>query len=400
MKWRSRTLLVGLMLATVAPPVLFAQLPANWRERMALAEISKDPTDEELLALRTDRIDRALQSPESLWEFVTRPEPFYLERRAAARQSVLPPEWLPKIWAAIDEVRRQSNAFGIAVHPMSAAGRISWRRPEPGRILGHLWTPPAQLIEYPLTPEERERAPWPWQVGSALNDLKAPFFPGTAGAPRRASAREYLGVVLTMPCSTDDEALLFIEALTQFGGSFSPIVLGVLRNIAVNPNLPLAALHASGAYVEENQYWDEPRAYWLRYAGILAILRRSPHAAARDAAAHGVRELRVLRLDGDLYPQPVPAAAVLEMGDRAMATDTGTDVRSLYALVFSIAAAVDEPPFPVQSGPGSDPLEMTRSVRAFREWYEVHRGEFVKLAEQQKPGLAAAGRLLDRFECE
>lgn len=386
--------------ALVQPPVqaMVGQLPDNWRQRMELAQKSTEPSDEELLALRTDRIDRALQSPELLWEFVTRPEPFYLERRAAARQGALPPEWLPKIWAAIGEVQRQHSTFGIAVHPLSVAPRFPWERPAPGRILGHLWNPPIQLIDFPLTPEELERAPWPWQVAVAFGDLRAAISRGVPGAQPLAPAEAYFGAVLGMPCRTDEEAVVFIEAATQFAGRFAPIVMGALRNIALNPALPVAALRASGVYVD--QRWDDARAYWVGYAGILDILRRSPHPGAREGAARSVRDLRVFSRSGEIYPQPVPAAVILEMGDRALATETGTDVGDLYALVFHIAAAVDEPPFPVQSGPSSDALEVTRSLRAFREWYAVHRGDFVKLAEQQKPGLAGAGRLLDRSECK
>src|SRR5439155_828973 len=70
---------------------------------------------------------KALQAPDALWAFVTSPGPMYLERRAAATQAkgLVPVAWLPKIWQAVGELRREQrlHQFGLKPHPLSS---IAW----------------------------------------------------------------------------------------------------------------------------------------------------------------------------------------------------------------------------------------------------------------------------------
>ena len=201
------TLLLG-QTATMLPVQ-----PAQASEaRRRLAMSIPDPGALDLGAVHSGRITRALRSPDALWAFVTSPEPMYLERRAAAHQAkgLMPVAWLPKVWQAVGELRREQrlDQFGLKPHPMNSMMWIPGPRsspPVPRRILGHEWTPPAEPLEYPLTVKEREAAPWPWQVLEALNDLKAGFIPSTYGPLERDKADAYLSAVLTMPCGTDDE---------------------------------------------------------------------------------------------------------------------------------------------------------------------------------------------------
>src|SRR5437867_3373029 len=202
----------------VTAALLFGQRPEERQERTRVALASPEPTVEKLMALRTERIDQALRSPELLWQFVTLPAPLYLERRAAALQGrgVIPVEWVPRLWRAIGELRReqQRHQWGLKSNPLSAR-MYSPPSSEPERqrrILGHDWSVPDQPIEYPLTPDERERAPWPWQVQVALRDLYNGLIPSTYAPLQREKAEAYLAAVIAMPCGTDDEAQSFVEA--------------------------------------------------------------------------------------------------------------------------------------------------------------------------------------------
>lgn len=196
----------------VSAGLLFGQGADGRQQRARLALASAEPRVEDLMALRTDRIDRALRSPESLWQFVTLPEPFYLERRAAAVQGrgVIRVEWLPKLWRAIGELRHevQLHHWGLKPHPLSSVmmGHASTEPERQRRILGHGWKAPNAPMDYPLTPEERERAPWPWQVEQALRDLHRGPIPSTYAPLEREKAEAYLAAVLTLPCGTDEEA--------------------------------------------------------------------------------------------------------------------------------------------------------------------------------------------------
>jgi hypothetical protein len=86
-----------------ADAILLAQDAERRARRLALVRTASEPNLEELSAVRSERLVRALESQEAPWAFVTSPEPMYLERRAAAVQGrkLVPLDWLPRIWATV-----------------------------------------------------------------------------------------------------------------------------------------------------------------------------------------------------------------------------------------------------------------------------------------------------------
>ena len=392
------------MFLAVAASLFSGQGQEERQQRMRLALASPEPRVEELMALRTARIDQALRSPERLWQFVTLPEPFYVERRAAAVQGrgSIPVEWVPRLWRAIGELRseQQRHRWGLKSHPLSAAMNLpSSIEPErQRRIFGHGWSVPDRPIEYPLTREEREQAPWPWQVQVALGDLYSGLIPNTYAPLERDKAEAYLAAVLTMPCTTDEEAQWFVEA-TQSSSHFkTPAIMAALRNIGVNPALPGAAAQVSGMYADATRLWDDPRAYWIGYAGILNILRKTPHAVAREGAAYQAVHLREAFRDGAELRRPIPAAVILDMSRRGLTPDTGSEWKRLYTYVFSVVAALDEPPFQADRGMSPESPMVSQRLGEFRQWYEAQRSALEDLARQQQRELDEAERVLAGFE--
>lgn len=383
-----------------AATVLLVQTADLRQPRMRLAEANPTPGSTELQAVRSDRVTRALRSPDDLWAFVTSPEPTYLERRAAAYQAkgLVPVAWLPKIWRAIGELRREGAAddFGLKPHPLSSIVYMPrGPRPEgPRQILGHAWTPPAQPLDYPLTPKEREGAPWPWQVQEALRDLNASLLPSTYAPLEREKADAYLAAVLTMPCATDEEATWLISAVQGSSHYKTPAIMATLRNIALNPRLPLAAVQVGTTYADATRLWDDPRSWDIGAAGLLEILRNSPHTEGRRNTAYSARSLRERFADGRTTSRPVPAAVILEMSRLALDPAAGDEWTRLYVYAFSVIEALDEKPFVVNRGMHPASPDVQRRLKDFAAWLAEHQRDLSALAAAQQPAIDAAGRLL------
>jgi len=383
-----------------AVTVLLGQIPAERLQRMRLAEANPIPGSTQLQAVRSDRITRALRSPDDLWAFVTSAEPMYLERRAAAYQAkgLVPVTWLPKIWRAIGELRREqaSSEFLLKSHPISATVYMPQgpRREGPRSILGHTWTPPAQPIDYPLTPRERERAPWPWQVQQALNDLTGGLVPSTYSPLEREKADAYLAAVLTMPCATDEEATWLISAVQSSSHHKTPAIMATLLNIALNPRLPLAAVQVGTTYADATRLWNDPRAWDLGAAGLLEILRNSPHIEGRRTAAYSAKSLRERFADGRTTSRPLPAAVLLEMSRLALDPAAGNEWTRLYVYALSVVEALDEKPFLPQRGMDPASPDVQRRLKDFAAWFAEHRRELDALAAAQHPAIDAAQRIL------
>lgn len=358
-----------------------------------------DAAPPDLRAVHSARITRALRSPDALWTFVTSPEPMYLERRAAAYQAkgLLPITWLPKVWQAVDELRREQNRFGLKPHPLNS---MMWMPgpasppPPARRILGHEWKPPAAPVEYPLTAKEREAAPWPWQVLEALNDLKAGFIPSTYGPLEREKADAYLSMVLTMPCGTDDEAKLLLEASQGTSHYKTPAIMAVWRNIALNPRFTSAAVQVSTSYADATRLWNDPRSWAIGAAGLVEIVRDTPHIQARHTAPYWVRSLREVFVDGHDRPRPLPAAAILEISRLALDDAVDDQWTRLYVYAFSVVEALDEKPFPAERNMDPQSPDVPRRLRQFGDWLAQHRRELDELAAAQKPAIDDAAALL------
>jgi hypothetical protein len=382
--------------------LLLGQAAETRDQRTRLALATPELTAEQLKAVDSARITAALQSADVLWAFVTAPEPNYLERRAAAHQAggLIPVSWLPRIWSAIGELRREErlHGFGLKPHPLSSGPSMPSAKREQGhrQIFGHSWTVPAQPLDYPLTPHEREKAPWPWQIREALRDLNAGLFPSTYAPLDRDKADAYLSAVLLIPCGTDDEAQWFVEAVQGSPHYKTPAIMAALRNIAINPRLVIAAVHAGTTYADATRLWNHPLSWALGAAGLADILRNTPHSEARQTAAYSARSLREAFAGGRTRRRPLPAAVILEMSRLALDPDSGNEWTRLYVYAFSVMEALDDPPFPADRRMAPQSPDVARRLRDFAGWLERHRRGLEELAATQKPAIDQAQTMLAR----
>jgi hypothetical protein len=375
-----------------------AQQPDSARRRLALS--STVPSVDQLRQVHSGRIDRALRSPDSVLALVTRPEAFYLERRAAAVQArgLIPMDWAPRLWRLIGELRGFDQSWAMKPHPLSAAP-FPWapRDTATRLVLGTPWTPPRAPPDYPLTPDERERAPWPWQVEQALWDLLATILPSTFQPLERDRADAYLAQVMTMPCGTSQEAQLFAEAAGASSHYKTPAVMGALRNIAVRGALAPADVRVSGSFADATRLWDDPRAWGIGAAGLLDILRRAT-GPARESGVYWIRSLRE-GFGPTVVRRPLPAAVVLAASGLALDPASGDEWKRLYVYGFSVVEALDQRPFEPERGldPGSP--RVAELLAAFGRWFAAHRAGLDSLARAQQPSLREAERVMATSKC-
>ena len=129
---------------------------------------------DQLLKMRAPGLSKALEDPESLWLFITAPGTSYLQRLAAALQGrdTFPVERIPRLMAAIGELRRESKLHYWGLEPRyQSAINMYWRelpslknvvpKQRERTVLGKRWTIPTSELPFPYTIEEKERAPWP-----------------------------------------------------------------------------------------------------------------------------------------------------------------------------------------------------------------------------------------------
>jgi hypothetical protein len=211
-------------------------------------------------------------------------------------------------------------------------------------VLGQPWTVPRTRSPFPLTWEEETAAPWPWRVRRALDEVYQALSPGSETTGERA--RRWVATCEALPCTTPDEALLFVRASRQSTHLSSLEILARWRRIAADGSCLEAAALVGNAIGDLHRLWDDERGRLACRAMAAEILRDSPHKQARDAAAYGLRNLACEPLS---WPQgkrlPVPAGALRAAIDRALDPATGDGWTRLYVYAFSVCEALPDPPF-------------------------------------------------------
>jgi hypothetical protein len=183
----------------------------------------------------------ALRSPTSAWEFITSPVTGYFNRRFAASEAgkTIPPDWIPRILDARRQLVIEQNLhhFGVQNNPNSAQGpwhgtpRYRMGNEIRRNILGHSFVVPEFWVDFPLTDQELERSPWPYQIGLALGDLYAAII-------RDGDAATVDAVALGLPCANKMDAEIVADltsGVARHQNYASPAVFGTWLNIIRNP---------------------------------------------------------------------------------------------------------------------------------------------------------------------
>ena len=195
-------------------------------------------------------IAAALESPARLLELLVSPQTPFLERMIAAHVAgpTFPMSSVRTIWSAaeaLDDASTRAGFWRVGPHPLSAAARM---QPEVVEeqvvVLGHTFATPEFEIPYPMTIDEKSRAPWPWQAQQALRLLderllgpSPPHDPAWRHAAHRARNREWLENTFQLPCGNVQEAHRVSQRARRVADTHPLSYLSLLKNLALDPSL-------------------------------------------------------------------------------------------------------------------------------------------------------------------
>jgi len=399
-------MMISLIAFFLISPFLMKGSQAGIISPLACGDNSPEEQETALLARRSPALTEALKSYESWWKFLLSPETDYSDRRAAALQGqqLFPIQNLPLLM----EIRRKLKAeqersnWGL---PMAPCVQYHWayQMPSSFELLGVVWNPPAKIDKYPTTLELKRKAPWPWQVSIALEDLfwklRRKWYPTD-----NLNSEEWLEAILKMPCETDRQAMDIVEAISPAIKADPTTTIAILRNIAFNPKFPGAAADISyslgdyarpkcnGNSFDEERYVVDPK---LVYAVVYDIFKNSPHERAREAAGRHIIGYVKMRADFDNeggcaeFTSPFPHMEKIVLIQQALK-------ERYLRYAFAVSRIVDHPPFELGDKwddlaimKQNSPQERDGYLKKFKDWSDgnsevLYRNAQAEAAEIEK----------------
>lgn len=386
-------------------------------------------------AFRVDeaRVAEALRSPEALWAFVTAPETRWADRMAAAWRAfpaekrmfpgavrtlreagldvygdapapprfLLPASFLPRLVAARRELARERavHNWGLrrVLPPGSRAGSIGQPFPYRGErrrvVLGHVWmVPDSATADEPRSFQERRFGPWPSQVEGALDLLHGGLRDG-------ARPDEYYAAVLNLPCDSAADAWSFVEETWTFASNaraVTPALVGVWRNIALNPAWPRVHGYVSHVlYSIGITRTDE--AFWMGQALMADMAERETEEDVHMLTIHLSSLDTDLRPGWDIRRPGTPDVAIWALARRVDALPRSVPpyqrreaAKDVLEVADSAAAAALPEAMQVDSA-GNE-----RAFAYYRAWFAANRAALAARAARQEPQVAAARAAMRR----
>jgi hypothetical protein len=330
-----------------------------------------------IVKLRSPKVDAALKSESAFWKFLIDPSTPYIERMAAAHRggSRVSPEQLPRLWKARAEF--ETLPAGVNPTPCWLTELSSWaaQRPEAWErraevpivgtvspkletrdVLGFEIHLPQKAIDYPLAVNSRDKTPWIWQMGRALNILVPKVRQYYADPERYGSMAE-----VALRWHPDDHygKLLRVEVLSD--GPQTALWVRALMRLALNEVPAAGNFYAHGAgsvHLEE-----------LKHVAHVAILQQTSGFGIAGASAKVLADMATR----DTYLHRVETAtAVLEVGRWALNLNEPVHSR-YYFLANSICRMVAEPPFKPDFRLRPNSPEQAEGLAAFEAWFTKER---------------------------
>lgn len=380
-----------------------------------------------------EAIKRALLDPDALWSLLTDPASSFSDRAAAARQcgDIFPLSWVPRVMATLRALRSEEreHAWGLRANPQNPLSREheAWvvaahRRLhayadlERNRtVLGYQWRAPVKITAWYPRPndlDETEDAPWPLQVQLALEILISYSSPKMGvSCPPEAVARceNWLDAVLRIPCGTDDDAQLFVEAATAVSHHVTEPILARYRTLIIERRFKKSARKAFHHLndIQRLSMCAAPETQAAIKVIFLDALRDPIDSETCDHAAFTAPGTRTMGPAEPHQPKPrrpVSPSLILELSLLALepfpATSsrpvTADTVSRLSVYVGSACEAMDDPPFRVDRH--MSPKDADRLMAQYRSWFEAHRPLLEAAAAVEAPQLDRARERLIALE--
>jgi hypothetical protein len=396
--------------------------PSNGAERLAARHVAEEElkplcaqtekTDAlEQVALKTytsDALKKALHSEPEMWRFITDPSTAYLDRMAAANRgaALIGPEDLPLLWKTATE-------FELLRLPVTASPCEYWRSanrlpemwltrkkrtiyesamPESQSVLGRKIDLRQDIVDYPVSPDERNRSSWLWQTQRAVTLLNG-------------EVNRYYGDPARYPLLVEAawqwQPATYYEANTRFHALLDWAPYNVLRlqtilKLALPPldtfNLAYAVPTHLYLTIAANYHFEE-----LEHVAQIVILQKTQDQ--RVAAETAFVTAQLANLKENIYaPQLKPlhtATAILAIGRWAMDRDLPLWDR-FASFAEPICKIVDDPPFqPGQIRDPHDP-EVAKRLLAFEHWFALRRSSLELQAASEKPHLQSLAEELSQ----
>lgn len=352
--------------------------------------------------ISSPELTEALTSYEKLWDFLTSPETPYCERLVAAKkgQHLFDLEKLPVLQDTLEELGYAATI--VRSRPGIASASIYLGDYKPTMVLGHHWTPPTERVPWPLTAEDFETVPWPWQVSTVLSCLREVLEQRVWTFEDRKIRYQQM---LARPCNTRLEALGVAKA-SHWLDWFKPTeedwpmlmqVLASWRNLILNPDFK----SVNRALIEDiallNKGWNETEYRWVPQAILLEILEKSPNEATKMYTVHDFFRLYFVTNDRRHFRLPIPATLTLASLDYVQKSRGSVDDR-FYAAKL-LVTLFKQAPFKVNLFEYPCRIEEDQ-LKAMLDWLELQRPVLEADAVEEGPRLKKARlRLPDLDHC-
>jgi hypothetical protein len=393
-------------IAQTPVPVDQAKLEEDLSSRCAKAEAT-DAAEPSLVANhQSAALQIALYSEAASWSFLIDPSTSYMDRMAAASQggSRVSLEELPRLWEAFAELEVLPSGVNPSPCKFLMSANLTpymWSarkekpipgtasaQPETRSILGLRIRLPDKAVDYPLESEDRNSAPWPWQMRRALVilfDLVGQYYANperyqamSEVAFRWRPANFYEHQVRTMALSHGPRNKAWVESMVRLALEDG----GGLGEMAV------ADLYVYGG---DSYHLEE-----LVHAAQIVILQQTQKEAVAGRAAFNSAQMATVKPSQPWAWKPLRTATDI-LAIAAWAMDQKVAAWNRYYLFASpLCQIIDEPPFKPNPSLNPESPEVTEALDKFEAWFSLQRPRLEREAAKESPHLTSLAAELHR----
>lgn len=371
----------------------------NPKQQLELCTTDEKTDAAELATLATyssPALESALLSSKSFWRFITDPSTPYMDRMAAASRggSILSPEELPMLWQAMAEVGFVPS--GVSPTPCSANASIflpgSSGKLDSRVILGSNVELPAKSFTYPITAEERNHAPWLWQMERALAVLftKTNMYYGDVRYPERVKAAWAWQIPAPLHQAGDADPAFDRVRWSKLYIRSRALTEGASQDILLFQTILKLALSDERYYAPLNALWSQGPDHHLEGLAQTAqiIILQKTHSM-NDAELAAYEAASSARSKDDPANEPhaklvKSATAILAIGKWAMDKSLNPWDR-YFAFVQPICRIVDDPPFPPDELRNPSAPQLAEKMTNFEAWFAKRKPALEQQAETERP---------------